>query len=269
MRSVAPGRQIRGESVTRSAGVAGADLLPAGSRTGERWGRRLMEGGEEEGQVAVPYLSGPLIVAKLDRLQLLEQEGEIADLNIRAECPGGFHAVEEMLGAFVCALALAMQFLDGGKGAGKAEGQGTGPGIQAAGHEPGEGSPGVAIVGQGDLHLSDVAAQAVETEVLEEILLAPVAAVEGGDPYPGARGHGGDRGLWIGKEDGARGLQDPLVVAGGLGTPPVQRYALGDAGWRFIHVTKYTLNGVFRSAIIRTEQSVLLLSGEIGKGVRA
>jgi hypothetical protein len=90
-------------------------------------------------------------------------------------------------------------------------------------HERGERGPRVPVVGQRLLGLGDVAVQAVPAQLPQHVLLAGIAAVEGGDADAGPLGHLGDRGGRVGDEHRARGVQDQLVVAGRLGLPARKR----------------------------------------------
>jgi hypothetical protein len=139
--------------------------------------------------------------------------------------------------------AGALELLGRGEGAGQAHRQRAGAAVQAAAQEAGEGVPGVAVVGQGGLGLGDVAAQAVQGQPLEELLLAAVAAVQGGDTDAGLGGDGGDRGLRVGGEHRPGGLQDALVVAGRLG--PAAAHRLG----RRLH-EKHLITGTKRSILL-------------------
>jgi hypothetical protein len=56
-------------------------------------------------------------------------------------------------------------------------------------HKLHEGLPRVAVIGQCQHGLSDVAIQPVAGEMLEQLVFAAVAAVERADAHPGPRGY--------------------------------------------------------------------------------
>jgi hypothetical protein len=99
--------------------------------------------------------------------------------------------------------------------------------------------------------LGEVAVQAVARQPLEELVLAAVAAVEGGDADAGAVGDGGDGGGGVVGEDLAGGLQDALVVAGRLGAAAAHRRS------RWLHAPSLPLERRILFCYSRTEQFVL------------
>src|SRR5690349_12082935 len=77
--------------------VAPAGLLPA-RRRGRELGRvGEVQAVEDEREVAMAQLVGAHLVADADRLQLLEQHRQVADLDVRAQGTGGFRAREQLL----------------------------------------------------------------------------------------------------------------------------------------------------------------------------
>src|SRR5215203_6003190 len=98
----------------------------------------------------------------------------------------------------------------------------VGVSIHDAAHEAREGFPGIAFVSQGFLHGGYIDPETVGTEPPQEVLLAPIAAVQGTDAHPGPLGNGRDRGFRVGDENLAGGLQDQAVVARRLSPPATQ-----------------------------------------------
>src|SRR5262249_9408961 len=68
----------------------------------------------------------------------------------------------------------------------------------------------------------DVAAQAVQAQLLKELILATVASIEGAHTYASLLGHRGDGGARIGGEHSARSVEDALIVAGRLRFSPAE-----------------------------------------------
>src|SRR5207237_229949 len=88
----------------------------------------------------------------LDGLQLLEQQGEVANLDVGAQRAGGFSALKEPLRGLMGRVACLMQLVGGGEASGEAQRQRAGSSVQAAAHECGEGGPGVALAGRSGAH---------------------------------------------------------------------------------------------------------------------
>ena len=151
----------------------------------------------------------------VDEVSKLKQE-----LNGEIVVVASFQPQGELLGP----LGIVVQVLGRGEGAGQAQGDRVGVGVHDAAHKPGEGGPGVAVVGQGRLRFGEVAAQAVAAEAPQQLLFAGVAAVEGTHAHAGLVGHRGDGRAGVGDEHCASGLQDCLVVVGRLGPPAAQRH---------------------------------------------
>jgi hypothetical protein len=172
---------------------------------------------EDHGEVAVAQLAGAYLVADAQPLQLLEQQRQIADLDVRAQRAGRLGALEKLLRGLVDLSALALELLGGGEAAGEPLRERAGADVDAAAHEAGEGDPRVAVVGECRADLDEVALHAVGGEALKQLVLAGVAAVEGPDPDTRPLRDSRDRRPGIGEEDLASGLEDPLVVARSLG----------------------------------------------------
>ena len=74
-------------------------------------------------------------------------------------------------------------------------------------------------MGKCSLDLGDVLPLAFGAEPPKELLLTPVAAVQGADAHASPSGHHSDRGAGIRDEHLSRSLEDASVVARGLFSP--------------------------------------------------
>ena len=173
--------------------------------------------------MAVAELSRALLVPHPDGLELLEEQGEVADFEVGAQRAGGPGALQEASREVVRRASGTVQLLVGAEGAGEAHGQRTGAGIETGTQKLDEGGPRVTVVDQCGLSRCDVELQSIEAQTLEQRVLAGVSAVEGADAHPCPCGDQGDGSAGVGDEDSAGRLDDASVVAGRLSASATQR----------------------------------------------
>src|SRR5829696_638521 len=148
--------------------------------------------------------------------------------------------------------------LSGSERAGQVQRQRAGVSGNCTAHEGGERVPGIAVIAERGLHLIIVSAQTVQAELLKQLFLAPVTAVERADADASPFRNGGDRRFRVSGENVPCGLQNSAIVPCCLGLPARQ------TGCRLgIHVPQYTWNKVFRSVMMERSDSFRL---GVGRG---
>ena len=160
---------------------------------------------------------GALWVGEVDRLNLLEQNTNVAHLNIGPQGPRFLNPIEQLLDDIKGPRSEGSQLVGGGDDGGEPKRERAGAVVNRLVHEPDECLPGIAFGGERGLRLSDVLAQAINPEPLDHILFVSIAAIEGTDADARVGSHGGDRRAGIGDEHRTRGGKNRLVVARGLG----------------------------------------------------
>src|SRR5579875_807138 len=96
---------------------------------------------EHQRQIAQAELAGSLLIAKVDGLQLLEDQREIADDDLSTQNASGFRTVENLLEERRGPAPLAIRLLRRREGASKARCQRVCPCLHTAAHEAREGFP--------------------------------------------------------------------------------------------------------------------------------
>src|SRR5262245_61595367 len=82
----------------RSAVVAAIHLFPLWRGAGKRRCGHGAEAVEHQREIAPAQLGGALLVADANRLELLKQQGQVADLDLRPQRARGLCTIEELLG---------------------------------------------------------------------------------------------------------------------------------------------------------------------------
>jgi hypothetical protein len=112
---------------------------------------------EEQGEVAVAELTGPLLVGGAHGGELFEHEGEVVDCEVGSDGAGLLGTFEQLHVELLGPFCSAVQLLGGFEGPGQAKRQRVCVRVHDAPHELGEDAPGVAMIGKGGLGGGDVA----------------------------------------------------------------------------------------------------------------
>src|SRR5580704_4687588 len=81
----------------------------------------------------------------------------------------------------------------------------------------------VAVVGERDAQILDVAGEPIARELAQQLLLARIAAVQRADPHARFLGHVRDRRRWVGEERAAARMSSSLRAASARRPPGCDR----------------------------------------------